>query len=178
MSGTISYYDIRVKNVLREDIDHPNFSVQSGTQLSKGLEVELIASPFEGMNIIAGYAYNDSKYTNADSDVNGLRPNSSGPQNMANLWLSYRFLQGGVKGLGFGFGGNYAGKSLVESGRSEGQFYVPEYTLMNATVFYDAGRFRLSANVNNIANRKYWIGWYTVNPQQPRSINGSIAFRF
>lgn len=178
LGGTISYYDIKVKNVLRQDIDHPNFSVQSGTQLSKGLEVELLANPIDGFNISAGYAHNESKYTNADDDVNGLRPNSSGPQDMANLWLSYRFLRGSVKGLGFGFGGNYAGKSLVESSRSEGQFYVPEYTLMNATIFYDAGRFRIAANVNNLANKKYWIGWYTVNPQQPRSINGSITFRF
>ncbi|HEY4287220.1 MAG TPA: TonB-dependent receptor [Puia sp.] len=178
LSGTVSYYDIKVKNVLRQDIDHPNFSIQSGTKLSKGLEVELLANPIEGLTLSAGYAHNESKYTNADSDVNGLRPNSSGPEDMANLWLSYRFLHGGVKGLGFGFGGNYAGKSLAQSSRSQGQFYVPEYTLMNATVFYDAGRFRLSASVNNIANKKYWIGWYTVNPQQPRSINGSIAFRF
>ena len=178
LSGTVSYYDIKVRNVLRTDIDHPNFQLQSGTQLSKGVEAELVASPFEGFTISAGYAYNQSKLTNADPDVNGLRPNSSGPQDMANLWLSYRFVSGSVKGLGFGFGGNYAGKSLVESSRSEGQFYVPEYTLMNATVFYDAGRFRLAANVNNIANKKYFIGWYTVNPQQPRSIDGSIAFRF
>jgi iron complex outermembrane recepter protein len=178
LSGTISYYDIQVKDVLRQDIDHPNFSVQSGTQLSKGLEVELFANPFEGLAINAGYAYNDSRYTQADSSVNGLRPNSSGPQDMANLWISYRFLQGSVKGLGVGFGGNYAGKSLVVSSRTQGQFFVPAYTLMNATVFYDAGRFRLSANVNNLANKKYWIGWYTVNPQQPRSINASVAYRF
>ena len=178
LNGSISYYDIRVKNVLRQDPDHPNFQVQSGTQLSKGVELELIANPFDGLNLSAGYAHNDAKYTNADADVNGLRPNSSGPQDMANFWASYRFMQGSVKGLGFGFGGNYAGKALVESSVSEGQFYVPAYTLLNATVFYDAGRFRLSANVNNLANKKYWIGWYTVNPQQPRSINGSIAFRF
>ena len=152
--------------------------MQNGTEVSKGVEVEVSANPFAGFNITAGYAHNDAKYTNADADVNGLRPNSAGPQDMANLWLSYRFLTGNVKGLGVGFGGNYAGKSLVESSRSEGQFYVPEYTLLNATIFYDAGRFRLSAGVNNLTNKKYWIGWYTVNPQQPRSVNGSIAFRF
>lgn len=178
LSGTVSYYDIKVDNTLRTDVDHPNFSIQNGTQLSKGLEAEIIANPFTGFNIVAGYAHNDSKYTNADADVNGLRPNSSGPADMANLWLSYRFTQGNVKGLGFGFGGNYAGKALVESSVSEGQFYVPEYTVLNSTVFYDAGKFRLSATVNNLANKKYWIGWYTVNPQQPRSILGSIAFRF
>jgi iron complex outermembrane receptor protein len=178
LSGTVSYYDIKVSNTLRTDTDHPNFSIQNGTQLSKGLEAEIIANPFTGFNIVAGYAHNDSKYTNADADVNGLRPNSSGPADMANLWLSYRITQGDVKGLGFGFGGNYAGKALVESSISEGQFYVPAYTVLNSTVFYDVGKFRLSAAVNNLANKKYWIGWYTVNPQQPRSILGSIAFRF
>jgi iron complex outermembrane receptor protein len=178
LSGTVSYYDIQVDNTLQTDIEHPQFSIQNGTQLSKGLEAEIIANPLTGFNIVAGYAYNDSKYTNADADVNGLRPNSSGPANMANLWLSYRFTQGDVKGLGFGFGGNDDGKALVESSRSEGQFYVPAYIVLNSTVFYDAGKFRLSATVNNLGNKRYWTGWYTVNPQQPRSMLGSIAFRF
>ncbi|WP_184550065.1 TonB-dependent receptor [Mucilaginibacter sp. FT3.2] len=178
LSGTISYYDIKVNNILRTDVDHPNFSIQNGTQLSKGLEVEIIANPFTGFNIVAGYAHNNSKYTNADDDVNGLRPNSSGPEDMANLWLSYRITKGAAKGLGAGFGGNYSGKSLVVSSKSSGQFYVPEYTVLNSSVFYDAGKFRLAASVNNLTNKKYWIGWYTVNPQQLRSITGSIAFRF
>jgi iron complex outermembrane receptor protein len=178
LNGSVSYYDIKVGNILRTDVTHPNFQVQNGTEVSKGVEVALNANPFYGFNITAGYAHNDAKYTNADADVNGLRPNSSGPQDMANLWLSYRFLRGSVKGLGVGFGGNYAGRSLVESSVSEGQFYVPEYTVLNASVFYDAGRFRLSANVHNLTDKKYWIGWYTVNPQQPRAFNGSIAYRF
>ncbi|TDW95832.1 TonB-dependent siderophore receptor [Dinghuibacter silviterrae] len=178
LNGTVSYYDIQVSHILRTDVDHPNFQVQNGTEVSKGVEVEVNANPLYGLNITAGYAHNDAKYTNADADVNGLRPNSAGPQDMANLWLSYRFLRGAVKGLGVGFGGNYAGKSLVENSVSEGQFFLPAYTVMNASVFYDTGRFRLSANVHNLANERYWIGWYTVNPQQPRAINGSITFRF
>lgn len=178
LTGTISYYDIKVSNIVRSDIDHPNFSIQNGTQLSKGLEAEIIANPFTGFNIVVGYAHNNSKYTNADNDVNGLRPNSSGPEDMANLWLSYRITKGAAKGLGAGFGGNYSGKSLVVSSKSAGQFYVPEYTVLNTSVFYDAGKFRLAASVNNLANKKYWIGWYTVNPQQLRSISGSIAFKF
>jgi iron complex outermembrane receptor protein len=178
LSGTISYYDIKVKNIVRSDINHPNFSIQNGTRLSKGLEAEITANPFIGFNIVAGYAHNNSKYTNADNDVNGLRPNSSGPEDMANLWLSYRITKGAAKGLGAGFGGNYSGKSLVVSSKSSGQFYVPEYTVLNSSIFYDAGKFRLTASVNNLTNKKYWIGWSTVNPQQLRSISGSIAFKF
>lgn len=178
LGGTVSYYNIKVKDILRNDPDHANFSIQNGTQLSKGIEADITANPFPGFNIVGGYAHNKSQYTNADDDVNGLRPNSSGPENMANFWVSYRIMQGGIKGLGFGFGGNYEGKSLVVSSKSQGQFYVPEYTVLNATLFYETKRLRLGASVNNLTNKKYWIGWYTVNPQQPRSINGSIAFKF
>jgi iron complex outermembrane receptor protein len=78
LAGTVSYYDIRVDNVLRTNPDDSNYSIQDGTQLSKGVEVELTANPFNGMNIVAGYAYNESKYSNADPSVNGLRPALSG----------------------------------------------------------------------------------------------------
>lgn len=178
LSGTISYYDIHVKDIIRTDPNNNLFSIQNGTEYSKGVEVDLVANPIDGLNITAGYAHNKALYTNADPSVDGLRPNASGPADMANFWVSYRFVRGAVKGLGFGFGGNYAGKAFVENATWFGQFTVPEYTLLNASVYYDAGKFRLSANVNNLTNKKYWIGWYTVNPQQPLAVNGSIAFRF
>jgi len=104
--GTVSYYDIKVANVLRTDPNDANYSIQDGTQLSKGLEVELTANPFKGLNIVAGYAYNDSKYTKSDSTVKGLRPAGSGPDKMVNFWVSYRIPEGKAKGLGAGFGGN------------------------------------------------------------------------
>jgi iron complex outermembrane receptor protein len=91
LTGTFSYYDIQVKDVLRTDPAHPNFEIQNGTQLSKGVEAEVIATPFTGFDIVAGYAHNDSKYTDVDPTVDGLRPASSGPADMANLWLGYRF---------------------------------------------------------------------------------------
>ena len=74
LSTTLSYYSINVTNILRADAAHPNFSIQNGTQLSKGFEAEVIANPFTGFNLTGGFAYNDSKYTLADADVQGLRP--------------------------------------------------------------------------------------------------------
>jgi iron complex outermembrane receptor protein len=101
--GTVSYYDIQVGNSLRQDPNDANYSVQDGTQVSKGIEAEITANPFAGFNIVAGYAYNDSKYTKADATVNGLRPALSGPANMLNFWMSYRLPEGKCKGLGAGF---------------------------------------------------------------------------
>ncbi len=104
LSSTISYYNIDVTNMTREDLDHPGFSLQDGTQASKGIEAEVIANPVKGLNIVAGYTYNDSKYKRSDKTVEGLRPATAGPQHLANWWLSYRFLSGKVKGLGVGVG--------------------------------------------------------------------------
>lgn len=178
LNGTLSYYDIRVSNVLRTDPNHPNFSIQDGTQVSKGFEAEITAAPFTGFSVVAGYAYNDNKYTKADPDVDGLRPGSSGPADMANLWLSYRLTGGAAKGLGIGAGGNYAGTNILLNSVSQGQFTAPAYTLINASVFYDRPRYRLAVKVDNLTNQKYWIGWTTVNPQPLRSLIATIAFKF
>jgi iron complex outermembrane receptor protein len=113
ISSTVSYYDISVTNTTMDDPAHPGFSTQAGTQLSKGIEAELIANPFNGFNIIAGFAYNNSKITSAaaGTGIEGLRPANSGPARLANLWVSYRILEGTLQGLGVGAGGNYGSQS-------------------------------------------------------------------
>jgi iron complex outermembrane receptor protein len=32
--------------------------------------------------------------------------------------------------------------------------------------------------VNNLTNKQYWIGWDSINPEQLRSLMGSVAFKF
>jgi iron complex outermembrane receptor protein len=178
LNGTISYYDIRVSNVLRADPAHANFSIQDGTQASKGFEAEITAAPIAGFMVIAGYAHNDNRYTKAAPDVDGLRPASSGPADMANLWLSYRLTTGDIKGLGLGAGANYSGTNIILNSVSQGTFTAPAYTLLNASIFYDRPRYRLAVKVDNLTNQEYWIGWTTVNPQALRSITGTLALKF
>ncbi|MBC9911713.1 TonB-dependent receptor [Chitinophaga varians] len=177
ITGTISYYDIRVKDIIRPG-NVPNVSIQDGTQYSKGVEVEVIAHPARGLDIVAGYAYNDSKYEKTEKNLEGLRPATAGSPTVANLWVSYRIQQGAVKGLGFGAGGNYASDNKVVNDKALGYFYLPAYTLLNGSIFYENDRFRFGFKLNNITNKAYWIGYSTVNPQKTRNFSGSIAFKF
>lgn len=178
LTSTFSYYDIRVKDILRPS-SIPNVSVQDGTQYSKGIDAEVIASPFPGMNVVAGFAYNDSKYEKAaDKNVEGRRPGTAGAPYVANLWLSYRIPTGKLQGLGAGFGGNYAGDNKVINDATIGVFTLPSYTVLNASIFYDHPKFRVSAKMDNLTNEKYWIGYTTVNPQKLRSFAASLAFKF
>lgn len=182
LSSTVSYYDIKVENILRTDPNPAGAAlfaqVQDGTQVSKGIEVELIANPFKGFNIIGGFSYNDSKYEQADADVNGRRPATASSPYNANLWLSYRLPDNFIKGLGFGIGGNYASDNKIVNSVSNGVFIIPSYTVLNASAFYEHDRFRFGAKVDNLTNERYWIGYTTISPQKLISVAGTVAYKF
>ena len=178
LTGTLSYYDIKVKDIVRTDPENALRNIQDGTQLSKGFEAQIIANPVQGLSIVAGFAYNDSKYEKSSSDVEGRRPTTAGSPILANLWLNYHLPISATRGLNFGFGGNYASDTKVVNSATTGIFILPEYTVLNASVSYDTNKFRIGAKVDNLTDKHYWIGYSTMNPQKVRSFTGSIAFKF
>ncbi|MVT08602.1 TonB-dependent receptor [Chitinophaga tropicalis] len=172
LSGTISYYNIDVTNATRNEIiDGKTFTFQDGEQQSKGYELELIANPVTGLNIVAGYARNENKYTKASPALQGKLATGA-PKDVANIWASYTLTRGRTKGLGFGAGGNYVGDSWFEATNT---FKLPAYTLLSATVFYDQPKFRLAIKGNNLLDQKYW----DTNgiPQKPLNFLGSVTFK-
>lgn len=179
LSATLSYYDITVSDMAqRIDTDADNyFYTQDGEQTSKGFEASIIASPVDGLNIVAGYSYNDSKLVEGDASFTGFRPESAGPMNLANVWASYRFTQGALENFGLGFGGNYASENKIFN-RTNGTFAIDEYTILNASTFYDAKDFRITLKLDNIANKDYYKGWSTISPQNLRSLSANFTYKF
>jgi len=173
--GTISYYDIKVDHVLRTDPDDANFSIQDGSQYSKGVEVDITANPVAGLNVIVGYAYNDSKFTESDISVLNLRPAASGPQNMYNFWVSYAFTKGKFSGLGAGFGGNI-GSMSYQTNTQNAKVIIPSYKMFDASIFYDRPKYRLGLKIDNITSEKAWS--VRLTPQAPIRFLGSISLKF
>lgn len=173
LSGSISLYDIAVTNSTRIDvINGRNFTVQDGTQNSRGYEVEVIGNPIAGLNIVAGYASNENKYDKASKALEGKFLTAS-PQHVANLWISYTVPAGKAAGFGFGAGGNYVSESWFESTNT---MQIPAYTLLDATVFYDQPKFRVAIKGNNLLDEQYWNSNGT--PQKPVNFLASVAFKF
>lgn len=174
LTGTLSYYYIKVENTLRSDLDHDGFSVQDGTQESKGFEAELTSNPLPGLDIFAGYAYNESQYLKADDGLKGTRPDGAGPKNTANLWASYKILKSWAKGLGIGFGGVYG--TRLDNLKHLTGFEVPSYLVTDASLFYERSMYRLTLKVNNLGNEKYWNN--RLQLQQMRNVTASITIHF
>lgn len=169
LSATLSYYKIKIDNATRSNTE--GFTYQDGIQVSKGLDFELIANPINGLNIVAGYAYNDNRIKASDATMTGNRATGA-PENVANFWTTYTF-QNVLKGLGAGFGVNYVGKNYLFD---DNVFYMPEYTTAGATIFYDQSSWRVGVKFNNITNEKYWD--FYGNSQAPTNLLVNLTLKF
>src|SRR5690606_11095394 len=84
-----------------------------------------------------------------------------------------------TKGLGLGFGGNYASAYDVVNSLSMGTSELPAYFLLNANIFYDyQAKYRFGVKADNITAQKYWIGWGSAIPQKLRSFSASVTYKF
>lgn len=167
---TLSYYNMKVKD--RVIANPAGFGrIQDGDIKNQGIEIDLVANPIPGMNIVAGYGFNDNQYDD-DSKDNGKRIAWT-PKHVASLWTSYKFLNGTVDGLGFGAGFNYVDKSYINI---TNHFLAPAYTTVGATVFYDKQKYRIGLKLNNALNEMYWN--FYGQPQKPREILANFAFKF
>ena len=182
LAATISVYDIKVTDRVMPSPANIRDYTQGGKVGSKGFEIDVVANPVSGLNLIAGFSHNKTKVISGDpedfySDP-GRAIGGQGPQNLANFWATYRISSGSLKNAGLGFGGNYAGEYKVIDNSKTGVFVLPSYTLLNASVFYNASHFRISLNVNNLTSKEYYIGYWSVNPQKPRNSTLSVAYKF
>jgi iron complex outermembrane receptor protein len=180
--ATLSAYDIKVSNRVTADPNNIYNYLQGGKVQSKGFEADINANPAPGFNFIAGYSYNETKIIAGDKDdfysEPGRTPGGQGPQHLANVWATYKFTTGKIKNFGIGLGGNYAGEYKVIDNSKTGDFYLPSYTLLNASLFYNSENFRITCNVNNVTSEVYYIGYWSVNPQKPRNFTVSAAVKF
>ncbi|UII77071.1 TonB-dependent receptor [Flagellimonas sp. HMM57] len=179
LNGTISYYDITVKNRVIQDPANPFNFIANGEIESRGVELELNANPIRGLNARGGYSYNDSETTRTDDPlILNKRPLEAGPRNLYNFWASYAFQFEKLKGFGLGFGFNGASERFVKNYTTTGNFTLPAYTVYNASAFYEADKYRITLKLNNATNLEYYTGWSTINPQQPRAVLANVTYRF
>lgn len=178
LSGSVSYYDILVTNVVRPDPAKAGFSIQDGNIYSRGVEVDITANPLPGLSLIAGYSHNNSINEKTDENTIGRRPLTAGPADLFNSWISYRLTRGKLKGAGLGFGANYAGENKVTNGKVTGEFTIPAYTVYSSTIFYNTDSYRIGLKADNLSNLEYWKGWSTLEAQMPRRVLLNLSFRF
>jgi iron complex outermembrane recepter protein len=177
LSLTIAAYNIDKQNVETPDPNDPDFTLQTGQQTSRGIELDLAGKILPGWNIIATYAY-----TNAFVSADNLFPVGNRladvPEHQASLWTTYELQRGSAKGLGAGLGLYYVGNRFGDLNNS---YQLPSYIRADAALFYKRDNWRLQVNFRNLFNQNYFVSNFSdrfVTPSAPFNVSGSFAIQF
>ncbi|AFZ30313.1 TonB-dependent siderophore receptor [Gloeocapsa sp. PCC 7428] len=178
LSATLALYDLTRSNVLTDDPVNPNFSIQTGEQRSRGVELNLTGEVLPGWNIFAGYAYTDATVTDdTDSSLVGNFLNNV-PENSFNLWTTYEIQAGALQGFGVGVGLFFVGE---RQGDLANTFQLPSYLRTDAAIFYNRDQFQAQINFKNLFDMDYFTGAFSnlrVFRGEPFTIQGTISWQF
>jgi iron complex outermembrane receptor protein len=180
LSVTTSVYQIEQSNTLYNAnvAGQPDLLRQVGKERSRGIEFDVTGRISLNWSVLASYAYNDAKITDSTipAEVGMQKPNA--PRHMANIWTRYNLARGPLSGLGLGLGANYVDRRSLSINLAQS---IPNYTLVDAALFYTIGKMQLQFNANNITGKKYWVGGYDyirLFPGTPRNYLLTMSYSF
>lgn len=193
LRSTVAVFDIKKKNVLTADpLNGFFFSVATGEQRSKGAEFDISGQILPGWDIIANYAYIDTRVTKDLLFAEGSRaPNSALHQ--GSLWTTYFFQEGVVKGFGAGIGMYAQGKrngifQCQDPANCQAPFELAGYVRMDAALYYrkqevfNKTNLLAAINFTNLLDHRYFSGAQNfreiVYTGAPFTAVGSLRFEF
>lgn len=162
----------------------------TGQTTSDGIEVDLTATPVEGLSLIAGYSYNKMRYTKTPdtkgSYVEGERLVNT-PAHTANYSMMYTVPKGHLKGFQVGAALFYVGDRFGGWNNTIGQtqqysrlIAVEGFTTLDFSAGYSFKKISLLAKVSNLTNTfNYYVHEnYSINPIPPTQVVATVSYRF
>lgn len=177
LSLTTAAFEITKRNVATEDPSDPDFSILTGEQRVRGVELDATGVLAPGWRLIGNVAFLDAEITRDNTFAVGNRLNGV-PEYSGRLWTSRDF-GGRLKGLTVGGGLTFVGPRQVDL---DNRFEIDGYTTLDATVRYAfSPRAEISVNVRNIADTFFVEGVQGDNnlyPGAPRAVSVLLRTRF
>ena len=190
LSANITAYQIVNSNLAQISLANGNTNTNikelAGEVTSQGVEVDLKSKPFLGFSLMAGYSFNETKYTKSNIFVEGslLKYN---PNHTANASVYYTFSNTKLKGLNVGltamyFGERQAGRSTRLTVKNDTYKLIPinAYTQIDASAGYNFTKFSIRAKVSNLLNELSYNVHddNSVNPIAPRMASMTVAYKW
>lgn len=166
-----------------------NIKALNGETTSKGIEIDITAKPIEDLQIMAGYSYNDMRYSKTSGTLGSFIVGDRlvrTPANTANFSAFYTVSSGRLKGVSFGAISNYIGKRIGGWNNTKGQTIpdrtIPlnDFTTFDLSMGYNWHQFSILCKLSNVSNiLNYTVHEnYSMNPIAPRQILTTIKYKF
>jgi iron complex outermembrane receptor protein len=176
----LSVYELERRNIGIPDVS--GITRQSGSQRSRGVELDITAEPVRGWQTRATYAFTDSILTRF-SELVPLAPpdflvlDHSGnrapfaPRHILGLWTSKRF----GSSLSVALGLRYLSDQAIAG---DNRHVIDGYTTLDAAVSYEVGPLRFGVSLKNLTGTEYetrGFGSSAVIPARPFEVLGRVV---
>lgn len=191
-NSTLSVYRILKNNELTADPYSPpasGLSVELGQKRAQGIEFDVRGRITPGLNVIANYAYTDSRVTKVADGITDIEKGDVVPgyaKHTFNSWLNYKVQEGVLKGTGVSLGFTYlTGRETYWDPSPDPNQNLPDYFKLDAGLFWEKENLRITANVFNVLDKYLysgsyyaWLNAYYWQTDPPRNLRLSISYSF
>jgi TonB-dependent siderophore receptor len=189
---TLSIYRVVKNNELTAAPGNIGKSIELGKKRAEGIEFDVRGRIARGLNLVANYAYTDSKIVelseslinNSNMKEGDLVPGFS--KHTVNAWLGYKIQSGVLKGIGANAGFTWLlDRATFWDTPPAGGAQLPDYFKLDAGLFWEKDRIKITANLFNVLDEYLYSGsWYSYlnayywQADAPRNARLSIQYRF
>ncbi len=177
LNASISHFWMRTDNVAEEiGLNAQGDSIYKAVSgvIRRGYELELSGELARGWQAQGSYVQNSSDLDSA----------SATPKHQFKLGTTYRLRSDGWQGLTVGAAARWQSQTSVERGSA--RLSQDAYWLLDLMARYQINnKLSLSANLNNVLDKKYFAGLTNFNSQglfytwgAPRSLSASLRYEF
>lgn len=177
----LAYYDITRENVPGVSNPLTGDRAFNEQEVRRGVELDTSVQFANGLNLI----FNLSHIIDAEIKQGANQGNTPGivADNVANLWATYEFTSGDLRGLGLGGGLRYEGSRFVTDGNLH---KLDSYVVLDTIAYYylpvgDQSQLRLQLGVKNLTDKEFFIpnnSTLALGVGAPRTVTASIGFEF
>src|SRR5262249_40981834 len=147
----------------------------TGSQRSNGLELEINGQITRKWRAMGGYSYQDASVTSATTAARAGAQVGQGPHHRFSLWNYYQIHRRWAGGLGL------IRRSDMFAAIDD-TVTLPGYTRLDGGVYYSVTeRIRFQANIENLANHRYYVNADSntnISPGSPRALRVGLTARF
>ena len=166
----------------------PNARELVGEVTSKGIELDIATKSIHGFSFIAGYSYNDTRYTESNGANSSVKEGDRlryNPSNTANASLYYSFSDhSSLKGFSLGTGAFYvgdrvAGRNKTATNPTYNLMPLPDYTLVDLSAGYSAEKYAVRFKLSNVFDKLSYNVHddNSVNPIAPRQFSATFVYK-
>ncbi|MEJ7644545.1 MAG: TonB-dependent receptor [Chryseolinea sp.] len=197
-NSTLSIYRILKNNELTADPTNPTAGmIELGQKRAQGVEFDVRGEIVPGLNLIANYAYTDSKVVEVAEGVTYPEEGSEVPgfaKHTINTWLTYELKNGALKGFGISAGyTSLLDRATYWEASPDPDKELKNYFKVDAGIYWQKDKIRVAANVFNVLDKYLYSGsyesWmtdakgdaaplYSYQTEAPRNVRLSVAYKF